>query len=156
MAAKFVTVVFFPAQRGLENRARNSYGNLGRLGVTELNLCSSSHLDVGLRYSEDSLNDLLVRYCQLTRIATICINFQNPIYQKEKKIPKILTWWQFALEHVHRDHVDDEHPDRAVQHVVLRLDERDRRQALRLEPAAVRVGPAQLAVHVGLELLHVE
>lgn len=79
---------FFPAQRGLEHRARNSYGNLGRLGVTELNLCSSSHLDVGLRYSEDSLNDLLIRYCQLTRIATICIHFQNPIFQKEKKSPK--------------------------------------------------------------------
>lgn len=67
-----------------------------------------------------------------------------------------LTGRQFALQHVHGDHIDDEHPDRAVQDVRLGLDEGHRRQTLRLQTPTVRIGATQLTVDVRLEFLHVE
>lgn len=61
-----------------------------------------------------------------------------------------------GLEHVHGDDVDDHDPARAVEQLHVVLGERDRRDALHLELAPVRVGALQLAGHVLLELLHVE
>lgn len=66
------------------------------------------------------------------------------------------TWWQFALQHIHGHHVNDEHPDGALQDVVLRLDKRHRGEALRLQAAAIRIGASQFSIHIRLELLHVE
>lgn len=66
------------------------------------------------------------------------------------------TWWQFALQHIHGHHINDEHPDGALQDVVLRLDKRHRGEALRLQAAAIRIGATQFSIHIRLELLHVE
>ena len=66
---------------------------------------------------------------------------------------------QFRPEHLDGHDVDDEDPDgrgEDVGLVVGLVPERDDAHALRLHLAAVGVGTLQLAVHVLLELLHVE
>lgn len=82
--------------------------------------------------------------------------FLSKEYPRLLDINAVLTWWEFALEHVHGYDVDDEHPDGAVQQLTLGLDEGDGAETLTLETSSVRVGAVQLPTHVGLELLHVE
>jgi hypothetical protein len=67
-----------------------------------------------------------------------------------------VTWRKFRLEHVHCDHVDDEHPDGAVQQLGFVFDECHGAETLALQPAPVWVCSPQLSVYVLLEFLHVE
>lgn len=67
-----------------------------------------------------------------------------------------LTWWEFTLEHVHGNNVDDHDPNRTIEKFGFVLDKGNDAHTLCLQLRPVGVLSSHLPLHILLEFVDVE